>query len=435
VKVLLAFPPHPVPYPGRVEPLGVEYLAAAVSDRAEVGIFDGHGGRLSPADIVAGAGRFAPDVLGVSTPHNSQVPAALELIRGVRRILPATTIVWGGNWPTFAPERALADAPVDFVVRHEGESTFRHIVGALAAGRDPRRDPPPGLAFRDGGRVVNTGAPELVADLDSLPLPARPLVPGYPAPYTSYSIIASRGCPFRCPNCSTSEMWLHRRRQRSAAAVAAEIQGLFAAYGQRPVGFVDDLFTGKRRWVVELCAALLPLRAAGLTWHCNTRLDYLDAGLIAEMARAGCSSMFLGMESASIGVLRQLGKHYTPAGARAIFAACLEHGIEPNVSFMIGLPFETRADLEETVNFVVALCRDLPRVRVGVRHLTPLFGTRLHRESAAFGLNILDDDQSRLDLLVSRVTTRHLSRRDIDEAYMRMRIAIGRKHALDPGGA
>ena len=87
-----------------------------------------------------------PDVVGLSI-MTFQRRTALRLIQVIRRIKPAVTIVAGGYDPSLAPE-AYADASsgVDFIVRGEGERTFRDLLAALAGGGDPSSIP--GLSSR-----------------------------------------------------------------------------------------------------------------------------------------------------------------------------------------------------------------------------------------------------------------------------------------------
>ncbi|MCL6450873.1 MAG: B12-binding domain-containing radical SAM protein [Acetobacteraceae bacterium] len=437
MKVAIAYPPHPVPFSSRSEPLGAGYLAAVLAPHHDLLLVDGHGHNLPPAAIADNVIGFEPDLVAVSMPHNPQVPAGRELIRLLREKAPGLRIVAGGNLPTFRPQEFLGPGGADFVVRHEGEGPLRLLVEALERGRRGDLEQVPGLAWVEGaesGAVRFGPPPRRNRDLDALPFPARHLWPCYPSPYAELCLVASRGCPFACPNCSTSEMWMHQRFSRSPENVLAEVAELSSRYPGWVLNFVDDFFTAQRGWVVELSRSLEELGGGRLRWLCNTRPDFLDPDLIQVMGRSGCRGVFLGVESGSLRVLEALGKRITPDGVMEVLRACLDNGIRPNVSFMLGLPFEAEEDVAATLRLMERIAVELPRCEMNLRHVTPVVGTRLYEERERFGIDILDDDQFHLNLMRARIRTRHLDPDFLNQAYFTARILMARRQAAVAGG-
>src|SRR5262245_10281824 len=79
--------------------------------------------------------RFNPDVVGLSV-MTFQRDTALKVIALIRRLRPSVRVVAGGYDPSLAPEAYTDNAAsgIDFIVRGEGEVTFRELVRALENG-------------------------------------------------------------------------------------------------------------------------------------------------------------------------------------------------------------------------------------------------------------------------------------------------------------
>jgi len=426
---VLVHPDGPMPERGRPEPLGLGYLAATVPTGWEAGVVDAFGRCLGVDAAVAEVCVMDPDVVGISMPHNPQVPAALEIAGKLRQRLGPVPIVFGGNYPTVRPAKVFSAAPVDVIVAGEGERTFAELLTAIGLSGGTLPDEGelrtiPGLCLRRAGdRASSTPPREPIRDLDGLPWPRRDLLAGYAKAYPTFSVIASRGCFHGCCHCSASAYWQHRRRQRGAAAVASEVAALLRTYGPKRLTFVDDLFTADRDWTLDLCRHLRPLvDEIGLAWGCGTHFGSLDDELIAAMAAAGCQDASLRMESGSDRTLEVLGQRYTVATALERLRRLTDAGVRVNLSLTLGLPQETRQDLELTLAFLHRATTVSPLVGLSVNHLAPVAGTKLYEQRQGFGLTILDDDQFDLNPRKCRIRTRHLEPDDLDRAFLEHRI-------------
>ncbi|MCG6536111.1 MAG: cobalamin-dependent protein, partial [Syntrophales bacterium LBB04] len=201
MRVAIIAPPYPLeeaPAP----PLGVTYVAAAFeSAGADVRIFDYIVGCYTPENLRVKLDQFRPDVVG-STSVTLNFPGAAEIVAEAKRHNPSLITIMGGPHVSFDDIRTLEAYPeIDLIVRGEGEQTIAEL---MAAGMDPSSwREIRGLTFRQDGQIVSTDDRPFIEDLDSLPLPARHLLPlsryqalGYPI-----SIITSRGCPYSCIFC------------------------------------------------------------------------------------------------------------------------------------------------------------------------------------------------------------------------------------------
>src|SRR5512135_1769714 len=211
-------------------------------------------------------------------------------------------VVMGGPHPGYVDEEILSTKRVDFIVRGEGEVTFSELVVALE--KNGRTDSIQGISFFSEGKPVRTPARPFIEDLDSLPLPARHLIPIEDYQRTKFGgrpiapLITSRGCPYQCAFCSSSHFWGTKVRMRSVASLLSEIQEIHHRYHFNAMAFVDDTFNLFPKRVIEICHGIVE-KKLDLWWWCLSRIDLLlrNEDMIHEMVWAGAKSVFIGVES------------------------------------------------------------------------------------------------------------------------------------------
>lgn len=242
-------------------PLGLLYLASYVRRAGHaVTIFDAtfEADEASFTDVLA---ERRPDLVGISALAPSADTA--RRLAGLARRAGCITVM-GGPDPTSRPTSYVTDPNVDVVVHHEGEETLvrlleLHDTGDLtSATLADALAGEPGIAV-DGprGMIVNEPRPP-IADLDSLPDPARDLIDmdryldawRSSAGYASLTVSTSRGCPHGCGWCRDA---VHGDgfRQRSPENVAAEVAAITAAYDIDNVRLVDDVDALDAAWFHE----------------------------------------------------------------------------------------------------------------------------------------------------------------------------------------
>ena len=355
----------------RFPPLGPAYVAASVR-RA------GHDVRLLDCTFLSReqALRLAlaaqADVVGVYCMATMREDAAwfARQLRGRCELLVA-----GGPLPTCEPGTFLAD--FDVVVRGEGEQTMVDLLAAHASGADPGAVPGVVVAAADGGAAASPPRP-FAPDLDALPFPARDLLPN--AAYISHgrrrygyavtTVMSSRGCPFACEFCS-NVVFGSSYRERSPASVVDEVEQALAL-GYDRIAFSDDVFTMRPERVVAVCDEI-ERRGLRFAWECLARVDGVDRATAGRMRRAGCRTVFFGIESGSDEVLRVMRKGITVAQARDAVWAAHDAGLEVGAFFILCYPGETDDTVLETLRFA----RSLPLDYLGLSMPYPLPGTPL----------------------------------------------------------
>ncbi|SCY11535.1 B12-binding domain-containing radical SAM protein [Desulfoluna spongiiphila] len=410
-RVVLIAAPYPLdecPSP----PLGLCYAAAAFETAgAEVHLLDYIVREYSPEKLREELTAISPDIIGTSCVTMNFTGAA-AILTEARAICPDAVILMGGPHASFDIDDTLAHYPaIDGIVVGEAEETLKELTD-LFHQRETWKNIA-GLAFRRGSTVVHTPKRDFIQDLDTLPLPARHLLPlaRYKALGFPVSIITGRGCPNRCIFCLGRKMVGFHVRQRSPQRVADEIESLLAM-GFATINIADDLFTASRKRVFAFCREIKK-RGLVFNWSVFARVNTVDEELLRTMMEAGCTSVSFGIESGNTEMLKRVRKGISIAQAENAAALCRKVGIRAHASFIAGLPGESRETLEESV----ALKNRL-KIEYGFHHLAPFPGTTVREQMADYDLTLHSNDWDLYDADQAIVSTSHLTSAEID-AFVR----------------
>ncbi|MEB2283584.1 MAG: radical SAM protein [Myxococcales bacterium] len=368
---------------------GVLVLAAVAKKRGhEVAIVDRKSGGSTLAAAVAEITALAPDVLGVSATTIS-VHNGARIAAAVKEKLPQVTTVVGGPHVSAVPQATLAAFPAfDYGVAGEGEVAFFALLDALASGAAIHDLPGVVVRGGDGAVRANCRAP-YIDDLDALPFPAWDVL-GDAFPHRfgpsifNYrrtpvaTLVSSRGCPFSCTFCDRSTSGKLGRYH--GVEYVMEMCRMLAARGARHVMFYDDLFTVKRKRVVELCEAMIRAELP-FTWSCNSHPNLLDFATMKLMKRAGCWQIAYGVESGSQRVLDVVKHEVKLPRLRETLRLTRQAGIRAKGYLMLGHPTETLASLEETRAFLEDVDLDVAQVT----KFTPYPGTPAYATIHEYG--------------------------------------------------
>lgn len=357
------------------------------------------------ADLAA-----ACDVVGITVMTN-YVHRAAELTR-IARQKGSPVIVWGGIHPTVQPAECLKIA--DYVVIGEGEEAFCDLLAALETQADPCSIP--NIACRTGDTVHCADARPLKQDLDTLPFPdygpenhyvwdreAGGLVPMTLAllekhlalgPISrirrtvTYQTMATRGCPHRCAYCcndALQELYkgqTHLRR-RSYQNVLDEISTAIQKYPFiSGVGFSDDSFFVASDSSIEQFAVAYR-QHIGLPFFClGSPLTITERKLVA-LLDAGMYGLQMGVQTGSPRIQALYNRPIS--NKKVLEAVNLLHRysdrmVPPTYDFIIDSPWETPADITETLQLV----RQFPRpYRLQLFSLVIFPGTALYHKAVA----------------------------------------------------
>jgi len=391
-KILLVNPRLNAWSPNIWVPLGLAYIAAVLEQGGYVvRIIDLNVRQLSKGKLIGEVGQA--DVVGIGG-MITEYSEVLGLIDFVKKV-DVKPVILGGGLATALPREILEVSQADFAVIGEGEKT---IVGLLEAmenfgyGLADIR----GIAYKSNGEIIINEPVEHIADLSSIPNPARHLLDmrRYVMDHftnlgltvrnfgklRSTNLITSRGCPYSCNFCFKG-MWGHKFRRRSPQNVVEEMVALSIDYNINGFFFLDDSFVSDKEWVLEFCK-LLKERQLKVAWCCNGRVNLVTKELLEAMYDAGCRGVAYGIESGSQQVLDYIGKGITLLQSRLAVKWTKQAGMNATGFFMIGMLGETKVTITETIDFA----RELDLDFYGFSLVNPLIGTRLYNSVVDAGL-------------------------------------------------
>jgi len=373
-------------------PLGLGYIAASLEQAGhDVEIIDLNTHRIRGKELqrrVTGV-----EIIGI-TGMITEYQTLLGLADIVKAVNTEAKVILGGPLATALPQKLLEASAADFIVLGEGEKTIVDLVSVI--GSDGDYSGISGIAFRDNGRINLTEPVEPIADLDTIPFPARHLldmkryikdhfesfgikIRGF-GRIRSTNLISSRGCPYNCTFCF-KDMWGHKWRGRSPENNIREMELLYDAYQVNGFFFNDDTFVLDRERVLEFCRQLVEKKLK-IVWYCNGRVNLMTREMLAAMYEAGCRGIAYGIESGNQQVLDSMKKNETLDQVREVVAWTKQAGIHVTGYFMIGMLGETRATIRETMAFARELALDFH----GFSLTTPIPGTELFDSAIEAGL-------------------------------------------------
>ena len=341
----------------RFPPLGIAYIASTLRMRGHnVSILDCT--FLSKDEAMEKASEIGAEIVGIYS-MVTMLEDSIDFAKHLRKT--AKLLIAGGPMPSSDPELYLSY--FDVVVTGEGERTMAELVEAYEKSGDLRAVH--GIAFKGNNNhgMIQTAYREHEKNLDSLPLPARDLLPNesYIAfgkkkyGYSITSVMSTRGCPFACEFCSNA-VFGETYRERSPQNVMDEVEQALSL-GYEHIHFGDDVFTLKKERLLATCREI-KRRGVKFKWECLGRVDTLDSEMADAMKSAGCDKIYFGIESGSEPVLKLMNKRITPEKARQAVETARKAGIKTGAFFILFYPGETDDTVLDTIKYALSLPLD-----------------------------------------------------------------------------
>lgn len=342
-------------------PLSLAYCAAvARQDGHEVFLNDCIVEEVGFADLARKCASIRPDlvVMNAVTPS---LDSDMTTVEAIKQGWPQAFVAVIGIHTTALPQDAFTRAPrLDAVIRGEPELTVRELCAALAAGKAV--DGIAGLALmREGELRINPDRVP-VENLDDLPFPAYDLIRHdlYKMPYTdgNFLLVATgRGCPHPCTFCADHTYYGKKLRLRSAKNLVDELEHWGKAYGIREFLFWSEGFTLSPPRAKAVAREIVA-RGLDIEWVCNSRVDDVDPEMLELFKKAGCKIVGFGVESGVQEMLDAMKKGTTVGQIRQAIDWAKAAGVQTAAHCMLGFPGETRATIQQTVDFVRSLKLD-----------------------------------------------------------------------------
>ncbi len=333
-----------------------------------------------------------PDVVlfGTTMMTGSVLYDALDVIRMVRKERPDLKIAVGGVHVSMLPEQSIEHEDIDIVVVGAGEETTAELARRIAS--NDNWEQTTGIVYKKDGKVIVN--PPRIKENESLYegvdyniVDMKRYVKKEATGDRCLDFLSSRGCPHPCTYCAIAEVWGRRMLYYEPKRMVDELEYLSKKMNIDGIHFLDDNFFVKRERVEAFCDAIIA-RGIKLKFWAMCRIQYFwkyDEKFLLKLKQAGFSTINFGAESGSGPVLERLKRNHTPEQILITAEQCNKYGFRGQFSFMMGLPYETEDDLEQTMAMIDKIHAINPNFDMQLFPFTPFPKTELAEESAAYG--------------------------------------------------
>lgn len=322
--------------------------------------------------------QLRPEVLIISV-FNTTLTAGIKLAKFAKEIDSGIFTVFEGSSNrglhcAVDPSVTVDPSVMDFALRGEPEYTLVELMKALKEGRKDFSSIK-GLSWKNSqGQLIHNQERPFLEDLDRLPFPARHHLLNYKKmpPHAFQGIYGSRGCPFDCIFCGCHTSWGYKPRLRSAKNMVAEIEEVHHRYKTRYFYLCDDIFFIEKERAREFCELLIKKKLR-IYWSAQTRAEMVDDKTLSLMKRAGGQHVAVGVEVGNPYIRKLIKKGNTVEDVKNCARLIKKYGLYMVAFCMIGLPWEGRREIEDTVNLI----REIDPYIVYPYLPTPAEGTEL----------------------------------------------------------
>jgi len=278
-----------------------------------------------------------------------------KIVQSLRAFLPNIPVIVGGVLSTLHSKLLIEKVKVDVAVIGEAEET---LIELLEKWDDIENCA--GIALLKNGQYFATQKRDRIKDLNKFPMPyyeafeTEKYIQSYNNffGYRGITIIASRGCPYKCKFCFRN--FGNAFYLKSPENTMKEIIYLVDKHKVEAITFYDELFFLDKKWIQKLCRLMKDSKIK-IKWSFNGRVNLFsrnDLDLLKELKKVGLTRIVFGIESADQKVLDLLGKdHVTPSSSSEALRVVRDAGIKATGNFLIGAPNESPTTIGNTVQF------------------------------------------------------------------------------------
>lgn len=406
-------------------PFQLAYAAAVLEQNGvDVLLVDGIAERISDEEFLERIRRYEPALvlLGVST---ISIDVDMRFVRETRSIIGerGRIALCGLHYFMREPRFFDENPEVDFVLVGEYEFTLLDLARSLK-GEDNLSEVR-GLIYRaDDGTIVSNPPRSLVDDVDVFPWPSRHFLPMdkyYDDPWQCLpdpcvQMWASRGCPFKCIFCCWPQIMYgsNKYRMRDPVKVVDEMEWLVKEKGFKSVYFDDDTFNISKRFVLAVCSEIKK-RNINVPWAIMARADTMDREMLIALREAGLVALKYGVESASQRIVDSIGKKLDLKKVMKVMRMTKELGIRTHLTFMFGLPGETKRTMRKNIRMALKLDPDSVQFSIA----TPFPGSRYFNMLDEKGYILSRNWEEYDGYNTAVIRTEKLAARDLEEGRRR----------------
>ncbi len=397
IKVLLIDPPFPerpwdINWLTQFPPKGLMYIAAYLRDKGvESDVLDTKQMQYERPSLLSRSIReiqqfvkyylkeHNPEIIGITSTTISYIPAT-KIAMAAKEAAPSAKVVIGGVHVTFTAQETLKECPwIDIVVRGEGERPMLE----LAQGRPLSQIQ--GISYRKNGEIIDNPRGPLL-NPDEIPIPAYDMLDMNK--YAYVVLMCTRGCPHSCTFCELPLIHGKRIRYRSVEKVSQELELALSLNPNLEIRYEDE-FMGLDTERTKQILDVIKSKKVG-QFRAATRPDGLNNEILVKLKEAGCTNLYIGMESGSDEVLRINKRGITVAKILEIAEMFLRNEMLFHSGFILGLPGETKETLQKTLDIALKCCdATFTTVRKNFKEFLKIMPFKLIVENSRAEFNIL----------------------------------------------
>ena len=337
---------------------------------------------LSSKEIVD----FSPTIIGISSLFTPSYQSLLDIAQCGKKLYPQSLIVAGGGVSTNMYNVIFDDSPsFDALCYGEGELPLLELL--QADDRHKYLGENPSWITREKAAVNSKFALNLIENLDDIPFldfgllqvddymsnSINSLFPLAQKQLKNIGYMTSRGCTHRCCFCSSHTVHGRKMRYHSVQRVQEDLDRLKTTYGAGNIIFYDDHFMANKQRVLDIIE-IMKSRNLTAFFPNSLALYALDRNILEALAGIGVNHLVLSVESGSGRVLKEImHKPLNPVIVEQVVKDCRDLGIATDLSILIGLPGETKQDIEDARLFLRSLTPNWFRISIA----TPLAGSEM----------------------------------------------------------
>ncbi len=301
--------------------------------------------------VLAEIKNYKPDII-ISIISFELYDKDVDFVKQIKTTFPNISYGLFGHYPTHFPLETLQHSLGDFIMLGEPDHVFENILENCKNGQ---------ISTSILGTVVKSGVTTVkvnegdrrVPNPNLLPMPAYDLIKqlNYREPLMPYPtglVQSARGCPYKCNYCVHS--FGTKLTVLTPENVIEHILFQKRVHNIKALRFIDDTFTAIPSRVIKICKLMID-NNINLPWTCLSRADTLDEEMLIWMKKSGCVRLNIGMESGSQAIVDFLDKGVNVEQCGKMLERAHQLGFELMGFFLVGIPGETRQDIEQSIRF------------------------------------------------------------------------------------
>ncbi|MFX1277037.1 MAG: B12-binding domain-containing radical SAM protein [Promethearchaeota archaeon] len=396
-------------------PINLTYIASYLSDLdVQIEILDTKVNNMNSKQIRKKIKKFKPDLVGITVFVSAALKASENIAVIVKELDPNCKVVCGGRHPTFEPDEMLKLNEFDYIVRGEGELTFRElIINGSPKGIQ-------GISYKSNGKIIHNPDRPLIKDSERVRLPARHLTKNNKYKILSVrleTIETSRGCPYTCKFCTThifnNGLW----RPRPVDNIITELKLISHNRKISDIFFVDDNLTANTKRIEQLCDKIVECKKkreiSDFKFFAQIRVDSIvkSPQMVKKMADAGFWIIFIGIESVNEESLKDMRKGFSFNKVLKALKILHQNNIIVIGNLILGVDLNsTEEEIKKEIQFIKTIDVDI----VSYVILTPFPGSDTLKELETEGL-VISKDWSKYTVFEPVIKTRQLSSKKLYE--------------------